>query len=681
MNVPPQHKKNIFFICILWLIMSSCNTPNSEKAVGGYSFVDSLIEHYKNTSFQRPDIVKQNLLKLRQTTNDSIDYYKLTQFISYACFQNNQPDSAFLLNDKVIRFCKKQSPNLAGLSELETYAYFHRSQFFRIKNQLDSTSFYLKQAYSIANHTKKHKELVNICINIAYNYSLQGNYSLAVFFYKKAEDAADSLHLHNEVYSSIHTGLAKVYLDLNNFKLSDYYLKLAEKNYKKMSPDKQYVFASIKANYLYIIKDYKKSLEWNIRANNVTSKFKLNTYRGITECNLGENYLLLNQLDSAKSYLDKANASFFKTGLNEDYSFYINCLYAELALQKNDLESAHRLLFKHYDLSKVKPQYIYLYNRKLESYYQKKGDFRNAYFYSAKADTLNESLRKEIISNAILEIDTRYSKDTSLLKENLIVSKSKAEVQKSRFVSIIYLSLLFAGIIIIGIFICSSRKKRELKLKKQLITITKLRMENIRNRISPHVLFNMLNAVMPTVKQDDNLVHLFRLLIQSLRNNLVASEKIAVSLEDEIEFVKNYIEFHKKANRKKIDIYWNIAQEIPFETLIPSMIIQIPIENAIKYAFKEEQEDAYININVSTDNHFLYIIIEDNGIGYNPGNHVGDKNSTGTGLKVIFQTIQLLNHKNQENIFFNIEDMKNLLPDLHGTRVTIITPLKYNFEL
>ncbi len=176
-------------------------------------------------------------------------------------------------------------------------------------------------------------------------------------------------------------------------------------------------------------------------------------------------------------------------------------------------------------------------------------------------------------------------------------------------------------------------------------------------------------------------MHLFRQLALSLRNNLIASEKIAVSLEEEIEFVKNYIEFRKNINSRKVDINWNISQNVPFDTLIPSMIIQIPIENSIKYAFREEMKDAHINIDISADDSFLYITIIDNGSGYNPGAHIGDKNSTGTGLKVIFQTTELLNQKNQEKMYFNIEDMKNFSPDLHGTRVTIIIPYKYNFEL
>jgi len=682
MNILPQHIKKIFFICILWLTIGSCHTRNSEKIVDRYSFVDSLIDYYKNISVQHPDIAKHKLIEIRRTSKDSIEYYKLTQFISYADFNNSQLDSAFLLNNKVIHFCDKNSPNLTGLAELKTYAYFHRSNFFQIKGQLDSAIFYLKQAYSTVYHTKGHKELANICIYLAYDYSLQGNYTMANFFYKKAKSTADTQHLNKGVYSSIYTGLAKVYLDLNNFKMTDHYLNQAEKNYKSMPPYKQYVFASIKGIYYYTIKEYRKALGWYIKANAITNSFKLITYKGIAECNLGEIYLLLNQTDSAKYYLDKANVCFSKASFDENKSFYINCLYAELALQKNDLRRAQMLLFKNYDLSKINNQNIYLYNKRLESYYERKKDFHNAYLYRRRADSQNDSLLKKTISNAILEIDTRYSQDTSLLKHDIIISESKSEVQKMRFISIFSLLLFIISIISITIFICYTRKKRNLKRVKQIATITKLRMENVRNRICPHVLYNMLNAVMPVVKQDDNRIHLFRLIIQSLRSNLVASEKIAVPLEEEMEFVKNYIEFRKKTNNTPIEVNWIISPDVSLETQIISMIIQIPVENSIKYAFEEEQKDAHIDINISTDNQFLYITIEDNGAGYNPGNHTGDKNSTGVGLKVIFQTIELLNRtKNQEKMYFNIEDLKNLSPDLHGTKATIIIPLKYNFEL
>ncbi len=676
-----QRRGSTFFICILCLLIVSCHTKDRERTVDKYAYADSLTEHYEELSLEHPYIVRQRLLKIRQVITDSINYYKLTQCISYAYFQDNNIDSALLLNNKTIHFCNKNFSDTTRLNKLKIDAYYHKGLFLSIISNIDSAQYYLNEANIKAFKAKEYKRLADICIRQAYNHISQGNYTSSVLYYKKAQETANILSDNSEAYFLIQTGLAKVYLNLNNYNQSNIYFNIAEKRYKKMPPSRQFIFASLRASYYEAIKNYKDALKWYKEANVKTQDFKFSIYRGITECNVGSIYLLLNQPDSAKHHLDKANLFFSKSNQNLNYSFYLNGLYAELALLKNDLRNAHKLLNKKYDLSKITLEYIHLYNKRLELYYEKKCDFHNAYYYRTKVDNYNDSVRRRTLSSAISELNARYSQDTSKLKHNIILSENKADLQKMRLISILSLSLLITGAIIICIAIYLNRKKRESRFAKQFSTIAKLRMENIRNRISPHVLFNMLNAVMPTFKQDDNLVHLFRQLALSLRNNLIASEKIAVSLEEEIEFVKNYIEFRKNINSRKVDINWNISQNVPFDTLIPSMIIQIPIENSIKYAFREEMKDAHINIDISADDSFLYITIIDNGSGYNPGAHIGDKNSTGTGLKVIFQTTELLNQKNQEKMYFNIEDMKNFSPDLHGTRVTIIIPYKYNFEL
>jgi Putative regulator of cell autolysis len=546
-----QQRGSTFFICILCLFIVSCHTKNREKTADKYTYADSLTEHYKELSLEYPDLVRQKLLKVRQVIKDSINYYKLTQSISYTYFNDNKIDSALILNDRVIHFCTKNISDTTRLNQLKTDTYFHKGLFLSIISNIDSAQYYLNKAYQTAILTKENKKSAEICIRLAYNYSLQGNYTSSVLYYKKAQEAANLLKNNTNLLFFIQTGLAKVYLGLNNYKQSNIYFTLAEEKINEVPPYHKFIFASLRASYYEAIKKYENALKWYKEANIATRKFKFNIYRGITECNVGGTYILLNKPDSARYYLDKANFYFTKSNQNINYSFYLNGLYAELALLKNDLRNAHKLLNKKYDLSQIALQYIHLYNERLELYYEKKGNFQNAYYYRTKVDIYDDSVRRKTLSSAISELNSRYSQDTSKLKHNIALSENKADLQKMRLISILSLSLLIIGAIIICVAIQLNRKKRESRFAKQFSTIAKLRMENIRNRISPHVLFNMLNAVMPTFKQDDNLVHLFRLLAQSLRSNLIASEKMAVSLEEEIEFVKNYIEFRKNINSKK----------------------------------------------------------------------------------------------------------------------------------
>ncbi len=92
-----QQRQSTFFICILCLFIVSCHTKDRERTVDKYAYADSLTEHYEELSLEHPYIVRQRLLKIRQVITDSINYYKLTQCISYAYFQDNNIDSALLL--------------------------------------------------------------------------------------------------------------------------------------------------------------------------------------------------------------------------------------------------------------------------------------------------------------------------------------------------------------------------------------------------------------------------------------------------------------------------------------------------------------------------------------------------------------------------------------------------------
>jgi LytS/YehU family sensor histidine kinase len=206
-------------------------------------------------------------------------------------------------------------------------------------------------------------------------------------------------------------------------------------------------------------------------------------------------------------------------------------------------------------------------------------------------------------------------------------------------------------------------------------------MENIRNRISPHFVYNVLNVIIPPLEQYKELNQPFRLLIQMLRNNLLASEKIVLSLEEEIDLVKNYLQLYALRDPGKVQVNWEISTETKMETLIPSMSIQIPVENALKYAFETDKTDAQIRISITQKTEVIGIVIEDNGSGYNSENKIFNKQGTGTGLKTLIRTIDLLNSKNNKKIVFIIENVHPDALSRQGTRVAITIPVEYRFDL
>lgn len=307
---------------------------------------------------------------------------------------------------------------------------------------------------------------------------------------------------------------------------------------------------------------------------------------------------------------------------------------------------------------------------------------KKPYQYKIAVEQYDDSIRNVRSINSINEIDYRYNQDTTLLKRDILISNNQIKLSQQHNIIILVLALLIISVLLAILIFIHIRRKNEQRYNRQMALATQLRMENIRNRISPHYMFNVLNTVMPTFKQYSELAYPLQLLIQVLRGNLLASEKMAVELQEEIELVKNYIALRKETNPNTIHIEWEITEQVPLQTLIPSMSIQIPVENALKYAFEDNDEQTNtLSIHISKEDRNLSISIRDNGSGYDPGKHSNSKRSTGNGLKVLFRTIELLNSKNTEKIIFDIRNIGISDPSQHGTLVTITIPFNYQFNI
>ena len=157
---------------------------------------------------------------------------------------------------------------------------------------------------------------------------------------------------------------------------------------------------------------------------------------------------------------------------------------------------------------------------------------------------------------------------------------------------------------------------------------------------------------------------------------------MTVELQEEVKMVKNYVSLYKMTHIGMPFIEWKVDAGIPFHTSIPSMSIQIPVENALKYAFGNDNSRCdIISIVIKSENHGLSIHISDNGCGYNPGKLGNNELGTGNGLKVLSRTIELLNTQNSVPIQFNICNLKSRNLAETGTLVTLFIPYKYKFNL
>jgi len=171
------------------------------------------------------------------------------------------------------------------------------------------------------------------------------------------------------------------------------------------------------------------------------------------------------------------------------------------------------------------------------------------------------------------------------------------------------------------------------KLKKEgLIS----QFELLKNQISPHFLFNSLNALITLIPDDPKLSVMFVQRLSSVyRNVLNANEKNLVSLEKELEFLEDYIFLYQMRFGENLLIHYDTAVRLEDLEVVP-FTLQMLVENAIKHNIISNRKPLKITISVQDD----FIVVNNN-----LQRKTSGVESTNTGLKNIISRYQLITNK------------------------------------
>src|SRR3984885_7547432 len=173
----------------------------------------------------------------------------------------------------------------------------------------------------------------------------------------------------------------------------------------------------------------------------------------------------------------------------------------------------------------------------------------------------------------------------------------------------------------------STEKERLLRAESE---VREARLLALRYQLNPHFLFNSLNAV-STLVLDGNAPAATRMLAQIgdlLRSSLDSEVTAEVALDQELVFTEGYLDIEQTrlGDRLKFDM------EIPIETrdaLVPSMLLQPLIDNAVRYGVAPLIEGGWITINSALHADRLRIVIATSGC---RGEGEQNKNGNGIGL-------------------------------------------------
>lgn len=599
--------------------------------------------------------------------DDSTTYYEymLRKALFYSLTEH--PERADTLIDRVTAFVMHQddsyyaingtclSPRLnslmAGAKACQAARYMSNHRDPRRIVALNRETYNL-----LLNSNSKHN-LPKTCANMADAYLLCNDLPNAAKWYRRALFLVDSLDLPQKENITLYMGLAQIYLTLRNYNKAKLYYDQTEPHVKEMSPSMQAYYINNLGNFYYFQGDYKHALLTFLRMKKMLEQHGMVRTFDMYLCkiNLADVFLNLGKLNDATAMLDDVEPYFRAQGDNTSI-YYCNTIRFGIAVRAGRMQEAGRLMADKTDESLIPYTLVNIRNRYKRRYYELTGNYDKAYALLNRSIAYNDSIEHNLSNMRTTEIMSRFTTDTLQLHRDLAIEHKNAEIQSIKFTSTLAISIAVTSILLLILWYLYLRKRR-FKIQLRMMN---LKLDNIRNRISPHFMFNVLNnrIIKSDVKESNELTE----LAQLIRANLDMSSTLGVELQKELEFVQQYIRVESYLMGDDFHFNIDIAPDVDASSVrIPSMFIQILTENAIKHALRNKEGIKLLSITVRREQHNTVIRVTDNGPGFNPATL-----RRKTGMNIISQTIAVINVRNKDKIRFAIRNIYS--PDGQQTK-------------
>ena len=622
-----------------------------------------------------PRKVRLKALQKMEEAKDSLVKYNYLAMTLKTYLITSQLDSAQIVIQQIHDFIERQHSS-SQMADLESECFNMKGNIFARVGNMDSAEICFRKAYELRMRGTRIEVVPDILMNLADANNRLGKLDIGAAWYRRALLMCDSLHMASTKKPPIYYGLAQVYVTMRDFEQCDYYYNLAGESYDNMLPYEKYIYLNNRGTSYYYREDYQTAIKYFQKVIDLVEgyadmSFELNLGR----LNLGDCYLQLNMVDLAVKYINECQLFFEEMGVSTAL-YYIDTQKIELALLQKDFQEARRLLSESVVPPGIDPDMVHIRNKYLQQFYEETGNYKRAYHYLQRNNQLDDSIRNERVRMRTADLTLRYQQDSTLMAHRVLLQEQKNKVLVLRQTQFVVFAVAVVSILTAVFLYLYSKKKRALLLARNHRTVSTLRLENIRNRLSPHFIFNVLNREMAerNVEEKQELSSLVKLM----RRNLELAEQLCVTLAEELDFVKTYINLERRSLGPDFHSELKIEKDVqPEQIRIPSMMIQIPVENAVKHALREKEGERNLWVSVCRRGNGICIKITDNGGGYRPDSR---NRGTGTGMKVIMQTIRILNNKNKEAIDVLVHNV-SLQSGEMGCEVTFWLPDNYDYRI
>lgn len=490
------------------------------------------------------------------------------------------------------------------------------------------------------NHDSYH---ISAAINGMGNVSYNLNRNLAAIEYFQR-----SLSLSRQMNNYL--GMA-----INTNNIGDAYQKL-----NKPDSALHYHFASLEYNskinsktgqaicYNSIGKVYTARKQYDLALEYLFKALEANTESGdllnvaISYTNIGKTYLDNNHPGEALKYLDKALLNARNIGSKytaEEASKYLSQVYEKKGLTKQALE----------------------YHKLSTAYRDSTINEKNIFHMSMAEDNYLNNIQK-------LKMEE--------LSKQTLLQKTQIDKQQYYFIlTLVIVAVVFLITLLFGLQIRLRNRYKTLKFQQRLL----------RTQMNPHFIFNALSAIQVFILENDmdNSSRFLSDFSKLMRQVLRSSNYEYISINEEIEILQYYLNLQKLRFSPPFEYQLHLDEELKnINAMVPPMLIQPFVENAIEHGLKPIGNGGKINISFRKGGYGIIIEVEDNGIGidYTKNINKNSKSHDSMALRITQERLDIIEKDTRKKTIFDIYDKRTKGTGQQGTIAHFEIPIIRNLS-
>lgn len=513
------------------------------------------------------------------------------------------------------------------LFQHEVNAYNALANIYKRNKQYDKAIFYYKQSIAVCHLHQYEKGLMYASYNLGallYEASDKRPFlhtSEPIAWINRSIEIAEKFS-ENDFVMQASGVVARLYAEENKYDSAIYSLNKAEKLIRHTGKEEYLTNHFYSLGIFYLArKDYKAAVDAFEKGVVYSKKFRKPVFEYRFYNNLSTAYDSLGEISNAYRYKklyfqlydslsSKEKLSIISDAENKYQKaikdIEIERLKADQIIKKLEIEKKEALIAGNLLEAKRKEDQIKLLSQ--ESALHQLQLARQSALISKKNWQAKADSQQIVLKN-----------QQALLNEKQISNQKKAK------------NILIAGIIGLSLLaflfyrnIQSKKKayvqleKKSLQIKEQALQLSKQarQIAQFQSQMNPHFVYNALHNIQGLVLTDQKQKANTQIqsLAQLMRKTFANAEKDDIPVEEEINYLHKYIDFEKAAFGNNLNFEVNVTREAE-GALIPPMMIQPFIENAIKHAELKKVQNPYIRVLIETENNLLSINIKDNGTG------------------------------------------------------------------